>query len=48
MKMSQVYCLLIERLTYEDEMVVEYTSTIARGDKFTYSVELNNLPTQWN
>ncbi|KRG15915.1 GntR family transcriptional regulator [Lederbergia galactosidilytica] len=33
--------LLIERLTYEDEMVVEYTSTIARGDKFTYSVELN-------
>lgn len=33
--------LLIERLTFESEMVVEYTTTIARGDKFTYSVELN-------
>lgn len=32
--------LLIERLTFEHETVVEYTSTIARGDKFTYSVEL--------
>ncbi|MCJ7841541.1 GntR family transcriptional regulator [Lederbergia sp. NSJ-179] len=32
--------LLIERLTFENDMVIEYTYTIARGDKFTYSVEL--------
>lgn len=32
--------LLIERLTYEQENVIEYTVTIARGDKFTYSVDL--------
>lgn len=32
--------LLIERKTYERETVIEYTVTIARGDKFTYSVEL--------
>ncbi|MCM3112167.1 GntR family transcriptional regulator [Lederbergia lenta] len=32
--------LLIERITYEDSSVIEYTVSIARGDKFTYSVEL--------
>lgn len=32
--------LLIERITYEDKSVIEYTISIARGDKFTYSVEL--------
>ncbi|WP_062110675.1 GntR family transcriptional regulator [Bacillus niameyensis] len=32
--------LLIERITYEQDHVIEYTATIARGDKFTYSVEL--------
>jgi len=32
--------LLITRTTYEKEKVVEYTITIARGDKFTYTVEL--------
>ena len=33
-------CLLIERITYENQSVIEYTVTVARGDKFTYSVEL--------
>ncbi|MEK3888623.1 GntR family transcriptional regulator [Bacillus sp. FSL K6-3431] len=33
--------LFIERITYEHDSVIEYTVTIARGDKFTYSVELN-------
>jgi GntR family transcriptional regulator len=32
--------LLIERITYENSSVIEYTVSIARGDKFTYSVEL--------
>lgn len=30
----------IERLTYENENVIEYTVSIARGDKFEYSVIL--------
>ena len=34
--------LFIERLTYEQENIVEYTVTIARGDKFTYSVQLQS------
>ncbi|MBS4197708.1 GntR family transcriptional regulator [Lederbergia citri] len=33
-------CLHIERVTHEGSSVIEYTSTIARGDKFTYFVEL--------
>lgn len=33
-------CLLIERATYENQMIIEYTVTVARGDKFTYSVDL--------
>ncbi|MFC5464610.1 GntR family transcriptional regulator [Lederbergia graminis] len=32
--------LLIIRTTYEKDLVIEYTVTIARGDKFTYTVEL--------
>ncbi|CAM4242322.1 GntR family transcriptional regulator [Bacillus manliponensis] len=32
--------LLLERITYAKEGVIEYTKTIARGDKFTYTVEL--------
>ncbi|MBS4179375.1 GntR family transcriptional regulator [Lederbergia citrea] len=32
--------LLIERTTFENNSVIEYTVTIARGDKFSYSVEL--------
>lgn len=33
--------LLINRISFEGDNVIEYTITIARGDKFTYSVELN-------
>ena len=32
--------LLIERVTFEGTNVIEYTVSIARGDKFSYSVEL--------
>ena len=34
--------LKIERLTYENENVIEYTVSVARGDKFKYRVKLNN------
>jgi GntR family transcriptional regulator len=33
-------CLLLERITYDQSKVIEYTVSIARGDKFTYTVEL--------
>jgi GntR family transcriptional regulator len=32
--------LMLERTTYENSTVIEYTVTIARGDKFSYTVEL--------
>lgn len=33
--------MLIERTTYSDGEVVEYTKSIARGDRFKYSILLN-------
>lgn len=32
--------MMIERVTYEDKSVIEYTKSIARGDKFKYHVML--------
>lgn len=34
--------LKVERTTYENKEIVEYTVSIARGDKFKYKVVLNN------
>ena len=34
--------LKIERFTYEDNEIIEYTVSVARGDKFKYRVKLNN------
>ncbi|MBA4494169.1 GntR family transcriptional regulator [Paenactinomyces guangxiensis] len=34
--------LKIERFTYENDRIIEYTNTIARGDKFKYRVRLEN------
>lgn len=34
-------CLMLKRITNEQNEVIEYTVSIARGDKFTYTVELN-------
>ncbi|MFD2444355.1 GntR family transcriptional regulator [Bacillus sp. CGMCC 1.16607] len=33
-------CLMLERTTFEQSDIIEYTVSIARGDKFTYTVEL--------
>jgi len=33
-------CLMIERVTFDQSRIIEYTKSIARGDKFTYTVEL--------
>ncbi|MGG1576248.1 GntR family transcriptional regulator [Fictibacillus sp. NRS-1165] len=35
-------CLRIERITHGINRVIEYTNTIARGDKFKYHVRLEN------
>lgn len=32
--------IMLERITFEQSTVIEYTVTIARGDKFSYTVEL--------
>ena len=34
--------LKIERFTYENTNLIEYTVSVARGDKFKYRVKLNN------
>ena len=34
--------LKIERFTYENTNVIEYTVSVARGDKFKYRVKLKN------
>ena len=36
-------CMLIKRLTYEKNRVIEYTVSYARGDKYEYKVILNNI-----
>lgn len=33
-------CLMLKRITFDQSKVIEYTISIARGDKFTYTVEL--------
>ncbi|SHE76196.1 GntR family transcriptional regulator [Clostridium fallax] len=38
---SGMAAMKIERITYESETVIEYTVSIARGDKFEYTVNLD-------
>jgi GntR family transcriptional regulator len=38
--MAQSPGMMIERLTYEEDAIIEYTKGIARGDKFEYRVVL--------
>ena len=37
-------CILLERFSYEDEVLAEYTRSIIRGDKYQFHVELANQP----
>lgn len=42
LKIDQVIpCLKIERFTYEKDLMIEYTITLARGDQFVYSIKLD-------
>lgn len=35
-------CILLERLSYEDNLLIEYTKSIVRGDKYIFHIELLN------
>lgn len=37
---SNVPCFLVERFTYEDSILSEYTKSIIRGDKYIFHVDL--------
>ena len=36
-------CILLERFSYEEDLLVEYTKSIIRGDKYIFDVELPDL-----
>lgn len=35
-------CMLLERYSYEEEVLVEYTRSVVRGDKYMFKVRLEN------
>lgn len=39
---SNVPCMLLERFSYEDDLLIEYTRSIVRGDKYIFQVNLSN------
>ena len=39
---SNVPCILLERFSYEDDLLIEYTRSIVRGDKYIFQVNLAN------
>ena len=36
-------CILLERFSYEEGQLIEYTKSIIRGDKYIFRVDLNQL-----
>ena len=36
-------CILLERFSYEDTLLVEYTKSVIRGDKYIFDVDLQAL-----
>lgn len=37
---SSIPCILLERFSYEDDLIIEYTKSIVRGDKYIFKVDL--------
>lgn len=35
-------CILLERFSYENDILIEYTKSVVRGDKYIFRVELRN------
>ncbi|XOQ47503.1 MAG: HTH-type transcriptional repressor YvoA [Eubacteriales bacterium] len=42
----RIPCLQLERFSYEDDCLVEYTTSVVRGDKYVFKIELNNQNNQ--
>ena len=39
---ANVPCILLERFSYEDDLLIEYTRSVIRGDKYIFQVNLSN------
>ncbi|ROR22169.1 GntR family transcriptional regulator [Mobilisporobacter senegalensis] len=39
---ASIPCTLLERYSYEENVMVEYTASVVRGDKYSFKVELRN------
>lgn len=39
---SNIPCMLLERFSYENDLLVEYTRSVVRGDKYIFQVNLSN------
>ena len=35
-------CILLERFSYEENLLIEYTKSIVRGDKYVFHIDLQN------
>lgn len=40
---SSIPCILLERFSYEEGIIIEYTKSIVRGDKYVFRIDFNNL-----
>jgi len=41
---SNIPCTLLERYSYEENFIIEYTYSLVRGDKYIFKVDLCNFP----
>ena len=39
---ANVPCILLERFSYEEDLLIEYTRSVIRGDKYIFRVDLTN------
>lgn len=39
---TNIPCILLERFSYEDDLLIEYTRSVVRGDKYIFQVNLSN------
>lgn len=39
-------CILLERFSYEKDVLSEYTKSIVRGDKYTFQIEFQIAQTE--
>ncbi len=39
---ANIPCTLLERYSYEENSIIEYTYSVVRGDKYIFKVDLNN------